>query len=391
MPPGFPNLSALSITPYYMRYPHANGRFYSDKEQYALRPPSGTTHYSGALVGDSDVSGSSSEDEYHLDITTAMRPKAVTVYGRDGRLKGSELVEMAHSLSQSHVKRVFQKAGQQRSNKGSASIESGTDFAAFSGAFAASKTKLELEDTLLPAMFFPKTGDMEKSQRFSLEYTPASSGPKTGERLHVSTELGKYLSKKGITQTDLTCAQMARAVDRFKADIDGMTDSRIATRQLKMLRLGEHNVSNGQHLDRFVMYMNAYMFGVEASRVNATFATGLMTLKLIASGKMTYKQALDEDGFGGRFPMAVKASGSGNFKARKRLIEHVDWGQDPGMKTDRRYPQWLAIALKEGALIKTYMKHVGKLDRSKTVQQQRVAMTSKIKALLERYFPENRP
>ncbi|MDA1354555.1 MAG: hypothetical protein O3A01_08875 [bacterium] len=389
MPPGLPNLAALSITPYYEQYLHPNRNFYSDKKEYALRPPSGTTTFSVAQVGHSDLSGSSSEDEYHLDMTIAMRPKAVTVYGSDGRFKGSQLVQMAQSLSQLHARACF-AAGQSTTNKNSASIETGTDFAAFAGAFAASKTKLEQEYTLLPAMFFPKTGDMKKSQRFPMEYTCAPSGAKTGERLHVSTELGKYLAKKGITQTDLTCAQMANAVDRFKTDIDGMTDARIATRQLKMLRLGEHKVSNGQHLDRFVMYMNAYMFGVEASRVNATFATGLMTLKLISAGKMTYKQALDEDGFGGRFPLAVRGSGSGNFKARKRLIEHVAGSQDPGMKTDRRHPQWLAISLKEGALIKTYMKHVEILDRTKTVQQQRDAMETKINKLLKRYFPENR-
>jgi hypothetical protein len=387
MPSGLPNLGAMSVTPYFTQYKRSNGSFASDIPKYAIKVPNATMVFSGALVGDSDSSPSDSDDEYHLDVATVMRPKAVTVYGTDGCLKGSQLVEMAHSLSQAHSIRIYNKSGVTSTNKGSASIKTGADLAAFAGAFAASKTDIELDEPLAPAFYFGKRNKMDASQKFKLTYTTASDGTKIGERLHVSVELAAYFQKElGFANTDLSCKQMVDVVAHFRSKFPTLTDAQIATRQLNMLKSGKHLDSKGQDLDRFVTYMNAYMFGVEASRVNATFTTGLMTLKLITAGKMTYEQALSEDGYGGRFPMAVLMSGSGNFKARKRLIEHVQGGQDPGMKMDRRHPQWLAIALKEGALIKTYMKHQGVLDRDATVKKQKKAMKNEITELLSAYF-----
>lgn len=133
-------------------------------------------------------------------------------------------------------------------------------------------------------------------------------------------------------------------------------------------------------------FLNAMMFGVESSRVNNTYLTGLMTLELIKDGHLTYQKAFHQDEYGGQFPMASNQTGPKNFTARRRLLEHQEHENSAGMAIDRALPQWCAITLKEAIITKNWLKTQKVLSREQTKTENIKAIALAFSQLMDKYF-----
>jgi hypothetical protein len=207
----------------------------------------------------------------------------------------------------------------------------------------------------------------------------------TTERLHFPAALLQTLTNATTlpTHTDLSCKEIAD-ITQTRITTRNTTDKQYAKWQLARLKgeAGPDKTVDRQWLD----CVNTWMFGVEASRNNATFVTGVMTLELIAAGELTYKHAFAENQYGGRFPMATLQSGTGNMAARRKLIEHAENGKAAGMKTDRMNPQWLAISLKEAVLIKQWLIHFKHVDSQMSKKTILANYEAAVWGVLKNYF-----
>lgn len=118
-------------------------------------------------------------------------------------------------------------------------------------------------------------------------------------------------------KTDLSYNQLVKAVNNAKAVIGG-SDSNLAELQRQALQGAMPEATNA-HVKKFVHFLNALMFGVEPSGLNAGFIEALMTLDMIEKGEINYLRALETnrtDDYNGIYPYAIDA---GRTVAGKRV------------------------------------------------------------------------
>ena len=122
-------------------------------------------------------------------------------------------------------------------------------------------------------------------------------------------------------------------------------------------------------LHKFLDFFNALIFGVEASRNNLVFLTGLLALLDMREGSFStaagQKGAYFYDDLLDLFPMAVTGTGGGNFTAEKamyiatmQLEKNRDKlaGRTPvGFSSFRENPAWLKVTLKSEILIYNWL------------------------------------
>jgi len=329
--------------PYYQEFLGYCNRFYPDKPAYKTTPPQDTKVHSLADVGDSDAETSDTESTGKHRVETPIKASATTVYSKKKRIKGDELIAKCQEWAQTAIQEAQKNVVLNKVKKGHLLIIRTDDWLAAAGTMAGTPSK-----DMVSATFVETISIRNKSLTLQLKKTGHT------ERLYFPNELLKTITGQTPSKTDLSCKEIVATTDKRISALK-TTDKKYAKWQLARLRgeSGPDKTTDRQWLD----CVNTWIFGVEASRNNATFVTGVMTLELIAAGKMTYDQAFSENDYGGQFPMATILSGSGNMTARRKLIEHAENGKAVGMKTDRMHPQWLAISLKEAILIKQWLTH----------------------------------
>ncbi len=170
----------------------------------------------------------------------------------------------------------------------------------------------------------------------------------------------------------LSYPEIVRIVELVKTKFT-KTDAELAQRQLLVLHGGLEQVNV---TDPFWAFLNAVLFGAEASRNSLSFATGVMTLDLISRGRMTYDQAFKSPDYNDMesakevnlavYPMTSPYTGSGNFLGYLALMEATAKENETealkseiGMKLQREYPQWAQIPLKEALLIRYWLCETG--------------------------------
>ncbi len=126
-------------------------------------------------------------------------------------------------------------------------------------------------------------------------------------------------------------------------------------------------------LHKFLDFFNALIFGVEASRNNLVFLTGLLVLLDIRNGSFPTKEGQKGsyfyDDLFDLFPMAVTGTGSGNFVAEKAMYVATEQleknksllaGRRPlGFSSFRENPTWLKVTLKSEILIYNWLADLG--------------------------------
>lgn len=194
--------------------------------------------------------------------------------------------------------------------------------------------------------------------------------PKTDEKKSIK-DLFKRL--------DLTYKQIVDLINRTKKQ---SADDQIAELQLLLLQNKSTTSPLSSTIKTVLNYLNALMFGVEASGINAGLATGLMTLELIKNKNLTYSQAFHRDDEGGSYPFACRGDNKGTFGHRNK----VAYDAKP-MGTLRDSPKESPIALKEIIIIKQWLKTKGiKSDKTTTKEDKLKAIKIAILELLTKYF-----
>jgi hypothetical protein len=199
-------------------------------------------------------------------------------------------------------------------------------------------------------------------------------------------------------KTDLSYAQIISAIDYIKYTYR-INDSTLAKMQLECL--GGKNIITLGKIDQgtdylfwelidqpietqiqirdFLNYLTALMFGVEASGLNSSLITSLMTLGLIKKGNLTYKNAFLQNNDGGAYPFATFGDNRGTFSARTPIID----GYETSMKKYREDSSKSPVAVKEAIMIKQWLKHNNLISRSIAYEDQIINIKEAITKLLE--------
>ena len=207
----------------------------------------------------------------------------------------------------------------------------------------------------------------------------------------VKNENGKWVKCSG--KTDLSYSQILSAIDHIKESYS-ITDSQIAQLQLwvELWGLARSTKAPGwtaklKPLEReqvviFLDYLNALMFGVEASGLNASLLISAMMLDLIANSQYSYKIAFKVNDHGGMYPYACFGNNKGTYNERERAML-LD---PPSMCAWRNRPELSPVAIKEAILIKVWLKYSGVLDTKLTYEEQRKRIDHAMRDLQIFYF-----
>lgn len=202
-------------------------------------------------------------------------------------------------------------------------------------------------------------------------------------------------------RTDLSYAQIVQAIKYIKKTF-GLNDAALATIQLvAFIREGElpkgvwqkTPKENQKEIEQFLDYLNALMFGIEASGLNAALMIGFMTLDLIVDGKLDYQTAFKANEDGGVYPYACFGNNQGSYNAREKIILHAMENRSPlSMKEFREAPTLSPVANKEAMLIKTWLACNDVVAPNGDYDEQVDRVERAIRDLFTHYFvPGSRP
>lgn len=198
------------------------------------------------------------------------------------------------------------------------------------------------------------------------------------------------------TKTDLSYKQIVKAITHIKETYE-VKDAQIAELQLC-------NLNNSTELPKwlsrlkykkdvdsistFLDYLNALMFGVEASGLNAALLTSAMTLDLIVDGVYSYTDAFTANDDGGIYPYACFGENKGTYVEREKALKL----EPPSMSKFRNTPALSPVAVKEAIIIKQWLQHSsGILDAKLTYEQQMRKIDAAINDLgVFCFYPEKR-
>jgi len=230
----------------------------------------------------------------------------------------------------------------------------------------------------VPGYFFYSFGDTPRTRFKEAEiFGNGVTFPVRDHRIHVPANFRvqgydvtqSYTRVRGtwqkINKTDLSYNQIIKAINRIKQTCKA-TDSDIAKLQLCLLSRERELPAwaTEQDVIQFLDYLNALMFGVEASGLNAALITSLMTLDLIEEGELDYTTAFTANRDGGVYPYATFGDNRGTYRAREELL-HAGAAAGPpsSMRRLRANPTLSPVGVKEAIIITSWLKHYRIEDR----------------------------
>jgi hypothetical protein len=372
-------------TPYFQEFLGKDGEFRKDIDDYLLLPPLNVQTHNPEDVGNSDEELSDSDIEEDGSPVIAkfrfdppIKAKEVTITCSDGVIKGDEFLFLTHRLVQIQILKNKKKYTcynlHQMGHPSRCHVQGGYRWLSTAGHWACSMAESEIE------------GSKEKKQNkiYLEEVLVGFSKTNVLVKYDGSSERLWFSDRLGGAQEDFSCTRIYEITQELRQE-HGLTEEMLAFFQLELL-VGRLHEQTPPEIVYWLDGVNAWLFGVEASRVNTTFVTGVMVLELIQAGKMTYKEALAEGDFGGQMPLAAVGSKKGNFTARKRLLDHVEKEKPAGLSIDRQNPQWLAVTLKEAMVIKNWLKFKGGINRKMPMEDANKGITQAISNLISYYY-----
>ena len=294
----------------------------------------------------------------------------------DGNVKGNEILTQCRNYISKFLNRICLEAN------GDATICPGRYFAMHAGRFAKYKTSLDRQEKFSPGEYFFGRSQVE----LLLD---------ENERLFIVDEnLKNWITKDlglDIKRWDLPyrgyrdVIGIREIIEAIKNTVISYTaleprkvpDNELGTAQLYCAFPFSYPIGDGPYLDllkqgalhKFLDFLNALIFGLEASRNNLVFLTGLLALLDMRTGSFP-----TEKGQGGHylyddlfdlFPMAVTGTGPGNFVAEKAMYIATEQleknksllaGRRPlGFSSFRENPIWLKVTLKSQILIYNWL------------------------------------
>lgn len=256
--------------------------------------------------------------------------------------------------------------------------------------------------------FFRQFAKDEIDPKFSevIIYDKESTFTLKSNRLHISKnfkiasfdvtkaweKVGNQFVEVPNGRTDLSYSQILRAIQFIKTTFK-LSDSDLSYLQLKLLDRDNQIPSDlwkntplkeKGEITIFLDYLNALMFGVEASGLNAAIISGLMTLDLINDRHLTYESAFKANLDGGIYPFATFGDNKNTFSKREELLERAL--SNPSMKELRENPSLSPIANKEVMLIVFWLKKKGIAINNSLYEHQVKTVDRAFKELLNAYF-----
>lgn len=308
--------------------------------------------------------------------TSSPRPLSMTVLCRDKNVKGSTLIELTHDRVLNLYYALIKEHEIPKTS--SAFIQNSLDWFMTLGQWK----------YLIPT---PEIQSSEKLNKVRI-FAENQEFIINNDRIYLPKGFN-ICGQQGVLwrawdSIDLSYARIVDVLECIKKAAQ-VNDSEIAKWQLNALSRAKEIKLQSSFLC-FMDYLNALMFGIEASGLNAALATGLMTLDLIAEGKLTYKLAFNANRDGGIYPYACIGANKGTYSRREEILYNnrrmceltCPWS----MKYLRINPALSPVALKEAIIIKEWLKHHQILTPESVYNKQISKIQYAINDLLYYYF-----
>ncbi len=313
-------------------------------------------HQARQILAAIEISGEDSDEEISSSLDNlalfqrvgTIKAEAMTIpcRGLDGKvknIKGSTLIELVHDI----VKRMYGEAidlaclyekdidgailSPPSEKGGIILIKEPKDWLMSMGGWKGMMPKKEVEK-----YFFSRTTSKDRFCAAQIYDTPIIF-PIKDHRLHIpegfsirgldltsaweKTDSGYLRIPTG--KTDLSYPQITTAINHIKKSF-ALTDRSLAQLQLSAFSraseppdISKNTTSEERaHIGCFFDYLNGLMFGIEPSGLNAAFAIGLMTLDLIAKGRLSYETAFKANQDGGFYPYACFGNNKNSYRER---------------------------------------------------------------------------
>lgn len=304
-----------------------------------------------------------------------------TITCNDRNVKGNTLLSICRNYISIFINHQQSHLSEEDKSKCAMKFP-GKYFALCAGRFAKYKTSLDSQQTFTPGTYIVGLS------RVKLQLTD-------NERLVIDDpELKNWITKDlglHIERWDLpyrgygNVVGIKEIIEAIKNTVVSYTapeprkvpDNELGTAQLYCAFPTAYPIGNGPYvkllkqgaLHKFFDFFNALIFGVEASRNNSVFLTGLLTLIFMRYGSYPSKDkqvgTFFYDDLIDIFPLAVTGTGSGNFVAEKAMYiasEQLELnrnklaGRRPlGFSTFRENFKWLKVTVKSALIIRNWL------------------------------------
>ncbi|MCB1116061.1 MAG: hypothetical protein KDK71_06285 [Chlamydiia bacterium] len=367
---------------------------------------------------DDDLGALDKVNDIHITDRKSVVPvDAMTIYCSDTNIKGSELITIAHDVVQTFFDGAIDYACEYERDIGGAvipppyvkdgilHIKAKRDWVMSLGGWKGMMPREEVQNFF----FYGFESEKNPNERFT-GVKISNKGPVfpiINGRLHItenftikSYNITTYYKKvndewvKCTGKTDLSYSQIVSAISEIKK-MFSLTDSQIAFSQLCLFDSGSLPEDIIEHIPeeswkevrQFLEYLNALMFGIEASGLNAAQVTGLMTLDLIVDEKISYSQAFKANADGGVYPYACFGDNKGTYSEREKIISHQKSSPSSmSMKDLREEPSKSPVANKEAVLIKFWLKSNNVLEKHLANSDQKKAIERAITDIFHYFF-----
>lgn len=345
-----------------------------------------------------------------LDEESSLKAIDTTIPSPLGNIKGGALIKITQCVAQERYGDIIDAACEYekelggtiisppREENGILQIQSSKDWIMSIGGWKGMMPDHEIKDYFFNTFEPEKKGN--KFKRVEI-YQNGLIYPILNHRIHLPkgfsihgidiTKTWKLRNEEWVSEnrTDLSYSQIVRAIQTIKNSFH-LEDKQIAflqlcglTREIDFPNWFTKSISKKyqDEILQFLDYLNALMFGIEASGLNAGLVTSLMILDLIADGHLEYQTAFKANNKGGFYPFANFGDNKGTYTNREKIFSE----ENDSMRTFRKNPSHAPIALKEAILIKTWLEYnevLRNIDYAKQVK----TIESAIQDLMKYYF-----
>lgn len=309
----------------------------------------------------------------------------------DGNVKGNEILTQCRSYISNFLNQIRLEDGEGAAmDDDDAAICPGMYFAMRAGRFAKCKTSLDCQQKFSPGTYFFGVSQvkllLDENERLVIVDDDLKNW--------ITQILGENIKKWDLPYRgyydneyhfvigirEIIGAIKNKVISYTAPEPRNVPDNELGTAQLYCAfpfsyPIGEAYCRLLQQgaLHKFLDFLNALIFGVEASRNNLVFLTGLLALLDMRTGSYPTEEGqkghyLYDDLFD-LFPMAVTGASPGNFVAEKAMYMATEQleknksllaGRRPlGFSSFRENPIWLKVALKSEILIYNWLANLG--------------------------------
>lgn len=301
----------------------------------------------------------------------------------DGNVKGNEILTQCRDYISSFLKKI------RLEGNGNANACPARYFAMQAGKFAKFKTSLDCNQPFSPGEYHFGLSKvklrLDEEERLFIIDDDLKNWITDGLGLNIVRWDLPYRGYRNVVGIrEIIEAIKDKVISYTALEPRKVPDNELGTAQLYCAFPLSYPIEGGPYvklleqgaLHKFLDFLNALIFGLEASRNNLVFLTGLLALLDMRNGSFPTDEGQQGhylyDDFFDLFPMAVTGTGPGNFVAEKAMYMATDQleknksllaGRRPlGFSSFRENPVWLKVTLKSEILIYNWLANCGVIE-----------------------------